>query len=126
MNEISPHEWISTAAYYKAKRRNFAPGKALEDWLTAEHEFAIHQIHYYLIQANEDGITLHSLHKLADVIGIDKPYSLHSKKELIHTIQHAMHHPSCFSSEHKLHCSEHNCEWQTECKRLTAKWYSLD
>jgi hypothetical protein len=29
---------IRLAAYFKAKRRNFAPGHALEDWAAAEQE----------------------------------------------------------------------------------------
>lgn len=31
------HE-IAVAAYYKAERRGFAPGRELDDWLTAEAE----------------------------------------------------------------------------------------
>lgn len=29
---------ISTAAYYRARERNFAPGGELEDWLAAERQ----------------------------------------------------------------------------------------
>jgi hypothetical protein len=29
-------KWIAEAAYYRAEKRGFAPGYALEDWLTAE------------------------------------------------------------------------------------------
>jgi hypothetical protein len=29
---------IADAAYFRAERRNFAPGHELEDWLTAERE----------------------------------------------------------------------------------------
>jgi len=39
--EISPEELrqlISEAAYYRAKRRGFAPGHELEDWILAEAE----------------------------------------------------------------------------------------
>jgi len=32
------HERVAEAAYYKAERRGFAPGKAEEDWLEAELE----------------------------------------------------------------------------------------
>jgi hypothetical protein len=28
--------WIAEAAYYRAHKRGFAPGFALEDWLSAE------------------------------------------------------------------------------------------
>lgn len=30
---------IAIAAYYKAERRDFAPGREVEDWLEAEREF---------------------------------------------------------------------------------------
>jgi len=39
--DISPDELrklISEAAYYRAKRRGFAPGHELEDWVQAEAE----------------------------------------------------------------------------------------
>ena len=39
--DISPDELrklISEAAYYRAKRRGFAPGHELEDWIQAEAE----------------------------------------------------------------------------------------
>ena len=29
-------KWIAEAAYYRAEKRGFAPGYALEDWLVAE------------------------------------------------------------------------------------------
>jgi hypothetical protein len=31
---------ISEAAYYRAQRRGFAPGRELDDWLAAEAEIA--------------------------------------------------------------------------------------
>jgi hypothetical protein len=30
--------WIAESAYYRAEKRGFAPGFALEDWLVAEAE----------------------------------------------------------------------------------------
>jgi len=39
--EVTPEErWrmIAEAAYYRAERRNFAPGRAVEDWTAAEAE----------------------------------------------------------------------------------------
>ncbi len=33
------HTWISECAYFKAERRGFEPGLALDDWLEAEKEF---------------------------------------------------------------------------------------
>jgi hypothetical protein len=35
----SDHEHIQVSAYFKAERRGFAPGHALDDWLEAEEEF---------------------------------------------------------------------------------------
>jgi hypothetical protein len=32
------HEMIAQAAYFLAKRRHFAPGHEIEDWLAAEAE----------------------------------------------------------------------------------------
>jgi hypothetical protein len=39
--------WIAEAAFYRAEKRGFAPGYALEDWLLAEAEvdFAISNPH---------------------------------------------------------------------------------
>jgi hypothetical protein len=31
-------QMIATAAYFRAEKRNFAPGYELEDWIAAEHE----------------------------------------------------------------------------------------
>lgn len=39
------HEWISTAAYYKAQARGFAHGHALHDWLQAEAEYEARHRH---------------------------------------------------------------------------------
>ena len=32
------HQMIARAAYYRAERRGFQPGRELDDWLRAEHE----------------------------------------------------------------------------------------
>ncbi len=37
-NLDSLHERIAVRAYFKAKKRGFAPGHALDDWLEAEDE----------------------------------------------------------------------------------------
>ncbi len=34
--DIDRDKWIAEAAYYRAEKRGFAPGYALEDWLAAE------------------------------------------------------------------------------------------
>jgi hypothetical protein len=33
------YRWIAHAAYLRAERRGFAPGKEVDDWLAAEAEF---------------------------------------------------------------------------------------
>lgn len=33
-----PPEMVAEAAYYKAEKRGFAPGRELQDWLEAERE----------------------------------------------------------------------------------------
>ena len=38
ISEVRRNDRIATAAYYRAERRGFAPGGALEDWLAAEQE----------------------------------------------------------------------------------------
>ncbi len=32
------HRMTAEAAYYRAERRGFAPGRELDDWLCAEHD----------------------------------------------------------------------------------------
>jgi hypothetical protein len=36
MLPVDREKWIAEAAYYRAEKRGFAPGYALEDWLAAE------------------------------------------------------------------------------------------
>jgi Protein of unknown function (DUF2934) len=36
MLRIDREKWIAEAAYYRAEKRGFSPGYALEDWLAAE------------------------------------------------------------------------------------------
>lgn len=33
-----PSEMVAVAAYYKAEKRGFSPGRELQDWLEAEKE----------------------------------------------------------------------------------------
>ncbi len=39
-NPAPSHEAIALAAYYRAERRGFAPGGALDDWFEAERELS--------------------------------------------------------------------------------------
>jgi hypothetical protein len=38
VSEEERRDLIARAAYFRAERRNFAPGHALEDWIAAEAE----------------------------------------------------------------------------------------
>lgn len=38
VDEATRHQMIACAAYYRAERRGFANGQALQDWLAAEAE----------------------------------------------------------------------------------------
>lgn len=37
-SEMQRHAMVSEAAYYRAQKRGFEPGRELEDWLAAEAE----------------------------------------------------------------------------------------
>ena len=43
---------IATAAYYRAERRGFSPGRELEDWLEAEREISSRK--YSLVRNRTD------------------------------------------------------------------------
>lgn len=38
--EVEREQMIAEAAYYRAQRRGFAPGRELDDWLAAEAEIS--------------------------------------------------------------------------------------
>ncbi|WP_237071800.1 DUF2934 domain-containing protein [Mizugakiibacter sediminis] len=40
MDAETRHAMIALAAYFRAERRGFAPGRELDDWLEAEREVA--------------------------------------------------------------------------------------
>jgi Protein of unknown function (DUF2934) len=42
VNEEERRAMIARAAYFRAERRNFAPGQELEDWVAAEAEVDHH------------------------------------------------------------------------------------
>jgi hypothetical protein len=42
VNEAERRAMIARAAYFRAERRNFAPGQELEDWVAAEAEVDHH------------------------------------------------------------------------------------
>lgn len=121
--ETNRHEWISVAAYYKAEARGFKPGKALDDWLEAEIEYAKFQIQAFLVRCEEDGAMSNlDLQGLAFTLGIKDPEAIESKVDLIREIQKVSDHRPCFQSEDRALCPESECQWRSECLKLIAEW----
>jgi len=120
---VTRHDWISVAAYFIAESRNFAPGKALNDWLKAENAYCKMKIAEFIEIAEEDNtITITGLKQLAASIGVQNIEDLDQKIELIRAIQQQHHHRPCFRmiSEHP--CHDEDCQWKHECKKLIADW----
>lgn len=123
MENVTRHQWISEAAYYKAEVRNFAPGRELDDWLAAENNYVKMQIAFYLSMAEEDGfMTIPGLQQLAKTVGVENAESINLKIELIQSIQNATHHRPSFRSNPGIICNEGDCKWRAECKKLIAEW----
>ena len=123
MEKVTRHQWILEAAYFKAEARNFAPGKALNDWLEAENDYVKLQITRYLSMTEEDGaMTVSGLQELAKSVGVENSDRLNLKIELIQSIQQASHHRPCFRTDHDTTCHEEDCRWRAECRKLIAEW----
>lgn len=123
MKNVSRHQWIEVAAYYKAEARNFEPNKELDDWLAAEHEYIKMQIALYLGKVEEDhAMTILGLQQLAKLAGVENSENIKLKIELIQSIQSATHHRPCFRSNLRLICHENDCIWRSECRKLIAEW----
>lgn len=121
---INRQQWISEAAYYKAAARGFEPHKALNDWLAAEQDYLTMLINLQLNVLEEDGvISTMGLRQIAESLGVQNPELMRTEAELIHTIQEASHHRSCYQSERAGHCDEPDCPWKPKCRRLVAIWY---
>lgn len=45
-----------------------------------------------------------------------------SKKSLIQAIQQARGEQACFLDDARFSCARHECEWRSECMKLTAVW----
>ena len=122
MENITRHQWISVAAYYKAEARKFAPGRELDDWLAAENDYVKDACSCYLAKAEENGgITITGLQQLAKSVGVENADSINLKIELIQSIQNATDHSPCFRSGRV--CPEKDgCQWRAECKKLIAEW----
>lgn len=125
LKNINRHQWISEAAYYKAKARGFEPGKELNDWLEAEIEFSKTLITLYITILEEDGapITTVSLQQLAAFIGIKNPEGMISEIVAVRAIQKATRHSPCFRSGRKQLCKDADCKWKIECRKLISAWY---
>ncbi|SJM90012.1 conserved hypothetical protein [Crenothrix polyspora] len=104
--------------------QNFASSSKLEAGIPQTNDFVKMQIALYLAQAKEDGCTtLIGLHQLAKLIGVENSERITLKRELIRAIQRAAHNVPCFRTERSIFCTEENCKWRTECKKLVAEWY---
>lgn len=118
------YQWVATAAYFKAEKRDFAPNHDWADWFEAECEYNQTQVEAYLALAEEDGEpTLAGLQRLAHSIGIDYPERFHSKTELIQAIQAACRVLPCFRTGLEEFCNQADtCHWRTQCKKMIASW----
>ena len=119
--------WISEAAYFLAEARGFELNQALDNWLEAEIAFNEMLIAAYLARLEEDyePISTISLKQLAVLIGgVENPDKLNSKVKLVHAIQNSIKHRPCFRSMDPKLCEELECQWKSECRRLTAAWHS--
>ena len=124
---LNRYQWISEAAYFLAEARAFESGKELNDWLEAEIGFCEMLINDYMATLEEDNqpITICSLQQLASLLGIERSDDLTSKVELVRVIQNATKHRPCFQYEIHTFCQEQeDCRWKSECRKLTAAWYS--
>jgi len=118
-------QWISEAAYYKALNRSFVSGQELDDWLFAEYDFFNMLITRYLIISAEDGgMSINGLRRLAKSLGVESPETFTQKDELIRAIQIIMHHEPCFNSQLSNHCDiSETCLWRAECQKMVAHWH---
>jgi len=117
-------QWISEAAYYKAKNRNFEPGFEVDDWHIAEQDFMQTMIARYLNVCSEDGgITLIGLQRLAKSLGLENADTIIHKDDLIHEIQIITNNDACFDNYLYKNCNRSDpCLWRAECKKLTAQY----
>jgi hypothetical protein len=117
------HQWISVAAYLKAERRGFKPGKELDDWLEAEFEYIQFQANLFLLHCEEDGgMSIIELQHLASAVGVAHAEQINSEEKLVRLIQNASQHRACFRFEKRMDCEELTCPWLAECQKLIAQW----
>jgi hypothetical protein len=116
-------QWISVAAYFKAKQKGFGAGKELDDWLEAEIEYIQFQVELFILLSKEDGgMTLIGLQQLAILVGVTQAGLIRSEKELIQLIQKASKARTCFQSGELTSCDVYQCPWKEECQKLVAEW----
>jgi hypothetical protein len=125
IKSINRQQWVSEAAYYKALARDFdPPNLALRDWLEAEQDFSVMLINLQLNVLGEDGaVSTMGLRQIAESLGVQNPELMRTEMELIHAIQYASHHNTCFQPQGTGYCDEQNCPWRFKCRRLVAIWY---
>ncbi len=124
IKQCDRHEWVSTAAYYKAEARGFEKGYELINWLEAEKEFAEYLIQQFWRECHEDGgMTLSELKNLAYSLAVERPDIYETIKGLIRAIQKASHRRSCFQTEYRHFCEDETCQWRHECRKLVAVWH---
>ena len=124
IDQLYREQWISDAAFYKAKARGFVPGHEAADWLEAEQSYVDMLVELFLTVFREDGyMTITSLQQLAKAVGVAKPERIDSKLALIRAIQTASHHQPCFRNTPERHCQDQaGCQWKTECQKMLAEW----
>lgn len=55
-------------------------------------------------------------------LGLNRFVLQGSKKVLIQAIQHAQGQSPCFLGDDRFSCPRRDCEWRSECLKLTAAW----
>jgi hypothetical protein len=55
-------------------------------------------------------------------LGLDRFLLQSSKRMLVQAIQRAEGHAACFRDDNRYLCEEIDCEWRSECLKLTAAW----
>ena len=121
---INRHQWISEAAYFLAEAKSFKPDKTLDNWLEAEINYSEMLIAAYLARLEEDNepVSTFGLQQLAASIGVENSDKLISKTKLVQAIQNSIKHRPCFRGEDNNPCEELECQWKSECRKLTAAW----
>lgn len=65
---------------------------------------------------------LETIRERGRLLGLNRFILQGSKKALIQAIQHAEGQASCFLGDERFSCAREDCEWRSECLKLTAAW----